>query len=229
MPRKIYAILVAGGSGTRMGAETPKQFLLLNGRPILQMSIEKFIDACPGITVVVVLPKAHIQTWKELCFKNNFTVPQILVEGGITRYHSVKNALEKVPDNAVVMIHDGVRPMISTDLIRRMAGRMESARALIPVVSVCDTIKILDRASDGSLATAEDADPDRARLFAAQTPQCFLSEEIREAYTKGYSTSITDDASVARRHGIPLSYIEGERNNLKITTPEDYSLCSLLV
>lgn len=224
MERKNYVIFTAGGSGTRMGAATPKQFLLLDGVPVLQRSISAFVEAVPGIRVVTVLPEAHIETWKRICAETGFDVPQIIAKGGITRFHSVKNALEKIPDGAVVAVHDGVRPLVSPALLREMFARMEHCRALIPVLPMVDTLKALDRAGDGTLSTAESADPDRSRIYAAQTPQIFRSEELRAAYAQAYSLEFTDDASVARKYGIPLSYIEGERKNLKITTPDDLVL-----
>ena len=138
---------MAAGSGVRMGASVPKQFLDLGGVPILRRTIEKFVEAVPDIKVVTVLPKDHIPFWKEYCVSSDFTCPQTLVMGGFTRFHSVRNALERVPEGAIVAIHDGVRPLLSTGLIRNMFGRMESEeiRSLIPVVPSVDTLKVLDR------------------------------------------------------------------------------------
>jgi len=224
MKRNLYAVFVAGGSGSRMGGDTPKQFLDLGGMPVLQRTIRIFLEAVPGIKIITVLPKAHFSTWESLCLENAFDVPQILAEGGLTRFHSVQNALAKVPDGAVVAIHDGVRPLISEDLVKEMFARMDSCRALIPVLPVTDTLKTLDRSSDGSLSTADVPEIDRSVIYGAQTPQIFHSEDIKAAYTQAFDTSFTDDASVARRYGIPLSYILGERLNIKLTTPEDMAL-----
>lgn len=207
-----------------MGSATPKQFLPLDGVPVLQRSISAFVGAVPDIKVVTVLPEMHLPTWKQMCLENAFDVPQILVKGGITRFHSVQNALAKVPDGAIVAVHDGVRPLISPAIIKEMFARMQHCRALIPVLPVVDTLKALERGPGGELQTSAGSDPDRSRIFAAQTPQMFLSEELRGAYTRPYSLEFTDDASVARKNGIPLSYIEGERKNLKITTPDDLVL-----
>ena len=182
MAKKVYCVFVAGGSGVRMGTEVPKQFLELGGRPILQQSILKFIYACPDLVPVVALPADHIQTWKKLCRETQFDLPQIVVEGGITRFHSVKNALAKVPDGAIVLIHDGVRPLISTDLIKRILETSAEERNVIPVTPVTDTLKALVPAGDGTLVASGDPDPDRSRLFGAQTPQLFLSEQIKKAY-----------------------------------------------
>ena len=222
MRRNIYGIFVAGGSGTRMGGDVPKQFLLLDGKPILQWTIERFLEAEPEMTVVTVLPRIHFQTWKNLCAVHSFDCPQVLVAGGLTRFHSVQNALRKVPDGAVVSIHDGVRPLVSPDLVRRMFARMQEGgtRALLPVVGIVDTLRSTDPGTPA---------PDRSKTVGVQTPQMFLSEDIRAAYRQAYDLSFTDDASVAESKGIPLSFIEGERFNLKITTPEDLVLAEAVL
>lgn len=222
MRRNIYGIFVAGGSGTRMGGELPKQFLLLDGRPILQCTIERFLEAEPAMKVITVLPRGHFETWKDLCAIYSFHCPQTLVAGGLTRFHSVQNALRKVPEGAIVSIHDGVRPLLTPALIRRMLDRMQDdgCRALLPVVPVVDTLRSTDPGTP---------DPDRSRTVAVQTPQIFRSEDIKAAYTQAYELSFTDDASVAARKGIPLTFEEGERFNLKITTPEDLVLAEAIL
>ena len=226
---------MAAGSGVRMGASVPKQFLDLGGVPILRRTIEKFVEAVPDIKVVTVLPKDYIPFWKEYCVSSDFTCPQTLVMGGFTRFHSVRNALERVPEGAIVAIHDGVRPLLSTGLIRNMFGRMESEeiRSLIPVVPSVDTLKVLDRVKgeDGtvSLVPAEGESVDRSRIFGAQTPQLFLSEDIKAAYSQPFDTAFTDDASVAMKKRIPLSFCEGERYNFKLTSPEDLDLARLII
>ena len=229
MERKKYVIFTAGGSGTRMKSAEPKQFLLLDGLPVLHRSILAFVDACPDVKVVTVLPREHVSLWEDLCTKYPLDVPQRIVEGGITRFHSVKNALAKVPDGVVVAVHDGVRPLVSGALIKEMFSQMRSCRALIPVLPVTDTLKSLRRNPDGRIVATCDPDPDRSRVFGAQTPQMFLSEELRAAYELPYDLSYTDDASVAARYGIPLSYIDGERNNIKLTTPEDMELAAFFI
>ncbi len=230
---KIYLVAVAGGSGTRMRSTVPKQFMEIREKAILQRTIEKFTSACPGIKVVTVLPEAHIPYWKEYCLSRNFSHPQTLVHGGVTRFHSVRAALEKVPDGAVVAIHDGVRPLVSTSLIRSMVARIDSCRALIPVLPVTDTLKALRQFPDGDdgrrLVRIEGREIDRSEVFAAQTPQIFRSEDIKAAYAQPYDTSFTDDASVAERFGIPLEWCLGEKFNLKITTPEDLILAEAII
>ena len=229
MERKKYVIFTAAGSGTRMKTSEPKQFLLLGGLPVLHRSIFAFVDACPDVKVVTVLPKNQIEHWKDLCIKYPLDVPQIIVEGGITRFHSVRNALAKVPDGAIVAVHDGVRPLVSGNLIRTMFDKMKTCRGLVSVVPVTDTLKSLERNKAGELVATGDPDPDRSRVFGAQTPQMFLSEELKAAYGLPYDTSYTDDASVAARYGIPLSWIEGERNNINLTTPGDMALAELFI
>ncbi|MGM9792023.1 MAG: 2-C-methyl-D-erythritol 4-phosphate cytidylyltransferase [Candidatus Cryptobacteroides sp.] len=228
MEKNIYGVFVAGGSGTRMGTERPKQFLDLGDRPILQQTILKFLYAVPEMKVVVVLPRDHMAEWRKMCSDLHFDVPQILVEGGMTRFHSVRNALDKIPDGAVVMIHDGVRPLIHTETVKRLLDECAGERNVIPVCPVTDTLKSLRTLPDGSLEASDAPDPQRTGLYGAQTPQIFLSGQLKEAYTLGYDESFTDDASVARAKNIPLTYVPGERYNIKITTPEDLEVARLL-
>lgn len=203
-----------------MGSGTPKQFLDLGGVCILQRAIENFVRAIPEIKVITVLPKAHFETWKEICLTRGFDCPQLLVEGGITRFHSVRNALEKVPEGAVVMIHDGVRPLIKPETIADMLVRMEICRAIVPATQVTDTLR--------STAPGIPA-PDRSQTVAVQTPQVFLSEELKAAYAQPFDTAFTDDASVAERAGIPISLFPGDRLNIKITTPSDLTLAEAIL
>ena len=228
MDRKRYVIIMAAGSGTRMGAEIPKQFIELEGKAILQRTMEKFAEACPGIRVVTVLPESHIEYWKNYCLTRSFTCPQILVKGGITRFHSVRNALEKVPEGALVAVHDGVRPMISRELIRSMFDEAEGVDGLVPVVPCVDTMKMLRRSGD-TLEPVPDAVADRSLLYGVQTPQIFRSEIIKAAYMQAYDTAFTDDASVVEKYGKNLSYTIGERFNIKITTQDDLKIARALM
>lgn len=220
MDRKIYGIFVAGGRGVRMGSSLPKQFIEIGGVPVLMRTISRFAEALPEMKVVTVLPESWIASWKELCINREFTVPQILVPGGMTRFHSVRNALEKVPDGAVVLVHDGVRPLISVELIRTMTERMETERAVVPATPVTDTLKSTEPGTP---------DPDRSKMIAVQTPQIFLSEDLKRAYLQAYDPHFTDDASVAARAGIPVTYVEGEKYNIKITTPEDLPVAKAIL
>ena len=219
---------MAAGSGTRMGADVPKQFIELCGKAVLQRTIEVFAEACPGIKVVTVLPEAHIDYWKTYCLKHNFTYPQILAKGGITRFHSVRNALEKVPEGALVAVHDGVRPLVSAALVREMFERAENVEGLIPVVPCVDTMRILQKNGD-MLESVPGASADRSVLFGVQTPQIFQSEILKSAYSQAYDTAFTDDASVVERYGKNLSYTMGERFNIKITTQDDLKIARALL
>lgn len=229
MSRKFYLVAVAGGSGTRMGAAVPKQFLELGGKAILQRTIESFVRACPETHVITVLPQSCIGYWKDYCLERNFDIPQTIVAGGLTRYHSVLSALSKIPDGAVVAVHDGVRPLVSESLIRTMLDRMKDVRALIPVLPSVDTLTVLCADRDGLLQDVPGESVDRSRIFRVQTPQMFLSEDLKRAYAGAFDISYTDDASVARANKIPLSYIEGERFNIKITTPQDLQLARAIM
>lgn len=225
----FYAIIMAAGSGTRMGGSTPKQFLMLDGKPVLRHTIERFIKAFPDGHIVTVLPKGFIRYWNEYCLESGFHCPQHVVEGGITRYHSVRNALERVPDGAIVAIHDAVRPLVSPDFLRELVSKMGTERAVVPVVSMVDTLKVLRRDAEGRLSLSKGECADRNVVYGAQTPQVFRAEDIREAYRQAYDMNFTDDASVAQRNDLPLTFVEGRRYNIKITTPQDLEVVELLL
>ncbi len=230
MKRKKFLIMVAGGTGSRMGASQPKQFIRIGGKAILRIALEKFIEAFPDIRVITVLPQSHIAWWRQYCIDSNFLCPQTIVAGGITRFHSVANALAKVPDGAAVAVHDGVRPLISVGGIRRLFSLAETLPAVIPVVPCVDTMKVLrPSSSPGVLELVPDMEVDRSLLYAVQTPQIFHSELLKEAYRQPFSTCFTDDGSVVQGMKTPLSYVEGERFNLKITTPDDLLLAKALM
>lgn len=223
MARPVYAVFVAGGSGTRMGGGVPKQFLELGGIPVLQRTVEAFLAAEPSASVITVLPAGHVGEWKELCLRHAVSFPQTIVKGGITRFHSVLAALEKVPDGAIVSIHDGVRPFVPPALVRSMLYAMSAPggpEALIPVLPVTDTLRSTDPSAPA---------PDRSKLVAVQTPQMFLSEKIKAAYRQPYDISFTDDATVAERSGVVISTIPGDRFNIKITTQDDLKLARFLI
>lgn len=227
MERKKYLVVTAGGTGTRMGAAVPKQFLELDGVPILRRTMEVFLRAIPDIQVITVLPEGHVAYWRQYCLKANFVCPQRLVKGGFTRFHSVKNALKYVPDGALVAVQDGVRPLISVDKVRELFKAAETAPAVIPVMPVTDTLKVLEKRGGALAVTGEQVD--RSRIYGAQTPQVFQSEALKAAYSLQFDTAFTDDASVAERYGIALTFLEGERFNLKITTPEDLVLARAIL
>ena len=219
---------MAAGSGTRMGADMPKQFIELCGKAVLQRTIEVFREACPDIKVVTVLPEAHMDYWKSYCLKHSFTCPQILVKGGITRFHSVRNALERVPDGVLVAVHDGVRPLISQSLVKEMFEKAENVNGLIPVVPCVDTMRILQKNGE-VLEPVPGAVADRSILYGVQTPQVFQSEILKEAYGQAYDTAFTDDASVVEKYGKNLSFVIGERFNIKLTTQDDLKIARALI
>lgn len=228
MSRRKYAIIMAAGSGTRMGAEMPKQFIELEGKAILQRTIEVFLNACPGVSIITVLPESHMDYWRQYCLDRNFICPQVLVKGGITRFHSVRNALDKVPEGAVVAVHDAVRPLVTEAFVKDMFDKAEDTPALIPVIPCVDTMKVLEKKGD-VLVTMEGQTVDRSVLYAAQTPQMFHSEILKEAYGQAFDTAFTDDASVVLKYGKNLSYLIGERFNIKLTTQDDLVLANAIL
>ena len=219
--RKVYAIFVAGGSGTRMGTVTPKQFIELNGIPVLQRTIARFYECIPDLNVITVLPRRHFKTWRDLCIKYDFNIPQTLVEGGITRFHSVRNALDRNLDtDSVVMIHDGVRPLVTDGLINALLDASAPGFAIVPVTPVTDTLRYQD---------FHLPDPDRSLIDAVQTPQVFIASDIKEAYANAYELGFTDDVSVAIKHGLKVRRIPGLKYNIKLTTPEDIVVAEQLI
>lgn len=219
---KKYCIFACGGHGTRMGGDIPKQFLRIGDKTILQLSIERVLSAAGDIHPVVVLPPECVDFWREECGRMALGVQQSIVKGGITRFHSVRNALGRIPeDDAVVAVHDGVRPLCSEKLVAALLSAAEKFDAVVPVVPVVDTLKVLETLPDGSFRQIEGQSADRSVLFGAQTPQVFRSGVLRSAYSQPYNTAFTDDASVVQSAGVQVHYIPGERYNIKITTPED--------
>lgn len=213
---KAYAIIVAGGKGLRMGGEVPKQFLPINGKPILMHTIEVFRKALDGIEIILVLPADQHEYWQKLCQDYNFCSPELIAKGGETRFHSVKNGLAFLPDDedAVVGIHDGVRPFVSKETIQRCYAAAAGGRAVVPVVPVVETIRQI--LPDGMSITRP---RDEYRLV--QTPQTFPLVMLKKAYEQSYSETFTDDASVVEAMGEEILMVEGNRENIKITTPSD--------
>ena len=213
--RKI-ALIVAGGKGERMNASIPKQFLLLNGTPILMHTLKQFSHF---EEIVLVLPPTQFEYWQELCNTYNFREQHTLVAGGITRFHSVKNGLDIIAENTIVAIHDGVRPLISTTLIDSLVAETKSGIGVIPIVPVKDSIRKVEGENSTHI--------DRNNLFKVQTPQCFLSADIQKAYTQEFSENFTDDASVFESNEGDIKTILGEEKNLKITTEEDLKIAEI--
>jgi 2-C-methyl-D-erythritol 4-phosphate cytidylyltransferase len=218
---KKYVIIVAGGSGSRMKNAVPKQFMELKGKPVLMHTIEKFSTAFPEITIVVVLAKQLNDDWKALCTKHTFTLAHQLAEGGETRYHSVKNGLELIPDASVVGIHDAARPLVSIQTIVKAFDEAELRGNASPAVPLNDSIRFLKGKENCSV--------DRKNYMIIQTPQCFHSNLIKQAFLKAYKPEFTDDASVLESFGEKINLIEGNTENIKITMPQDIIIAEALM
>ncbi|MXV15546.1 2-C-methyl-D-erythritol 4-phosphate cytidylyltransferase [Hufsiella ginkgonis] len=219
---KYYAIIVAGGSGSRMGSEIPKQFLQVAGKPVLMHTIEAFYysDFRPGI--LLVLPSGHHDYWSRLCMQAGFTVPVTLVAGGEQRFHSVKNALETITEESVIAIHDAVRPVISNKIISNTFRIAEEGGNAIVAIPSKDSIRQVN--ADGHSVAL-----DRKNIFLVQTPQTFRSGILKAAYTQAFSPEFTDDASVVEKSGIAINLVEGDPDNLKITFPGDLLIAEWLL
>ena len=220
-----YVIIVAGGKGLRMGSDIPKQFLPIAGKPVLMRTLERFRAYSSALQIILVLPEAQQDYWQELCKQYDFKVDYQLANGGQTRFHSVQNGLALVPDDAegVVGVHDGVRPFPSIDVIRNCYDTARTAKAVIPVIPVVETVRQLK--SDGSITVPRD----HYRLV--QTPQTFDIQLLKAANRQPYNDGFTDDASVVESYGHAITLVEGNRENIKITTPYDIivaeALCKL--
>lgn len=206
-----YAIIVAGGKGTRFGSDIPKQFLLLNEVPVLMHTIMRFVDT--NTEIIVVLPEAQIQTWNELCNTHNFNIPHKIVAGGTTRFHSVKNALECIipSEGDLIAVHDGVRPLVSKNIIEEAYATASSHGSAIPAIEVTDTIRQVSENETSSTTLL------RSTLRAVQTPQVFDAFMLKDAYNKPFSEAFTDDASVIESAGHSVKLTKGSPTNIKIT------------
>lgn len=211
-----YAIIVAGGKGLRMGGEIPKQFLPIGGKPVLMRTIEVFRQAYPDIHIILVLLVSQQDYWQQLCQEYNFAVPVRIADGGETRFHSVSNGLKLIPDDAdgLVGVHDGVRPFVAVETIKRCYDEAMEKGAVVPVISVVETVRQLRK--DGTSVTVP-----RDEYKLVQTPQTFRISLLKEAYRQPYTSFFTDDASVVEAMGKPVYLVEGNRENIKITTPAD--------
>ncbi|MFA5818843.1 MAG: 2-C-methyl-D-erythritol 4-phosphate cytidylyltransferase [Bacteroidales bacterium] len=218
---ELYALIVAGGSGKRMGAEIPKQFLELAGRPVLMHTIERFKSFNNAIEIITVLPENQLRHWIELQKKYSFTVPHTLVKGGSHRFFSVRNGLKFVNVPGLVAIHDGVRPFVSIDTIKRCFDTAEKLGNAIPSISPTESLRILT--DQGSLPV------NRLNVKQIQTPQVFNAGLIKKAYLQEYKPEFTDDATVLEKTGEKINLIEGNRENIKITNPEDLLISKALL
>lgn len=221
MHSKEYAIIVAGGKGTRIKSVLPKQFLELNGLPILMHTIHAFVRYSNDITIILVLPEDDFQTWQSLCAKHNFDTPVVLQKGGDTRFQSVKNGLEKIQGDGLVAIHDGVRPLVSEDIIGASYRLAAVHKSAVAAVRLKESIRMTDQ--DNTKAV------DRSKFRLIQTPQTFEVALIKKSYQIKDDPSLTDDSSVAERSGHTISLFEGSYENIKITTPEDLIVAKALL
>lgn len=218
---KRGVIIVAGGSGRRMGSALPKQFMMLGGMPVLARTINTFSEALPSADLVVVLPEEHIALWHNLASRFDIAVHRC-VAGGKERFHSVLRGLEALNDDVeYVAVHDGVRALVSKKLIVRAALAVEEHDAVIPVVDVVDSYRRITEQGSETFP--------RSELRIVQTPQMFSAELLRRAYKQEYNPSFTDDASVVEAIGSTITLIDGERSNLKLTTPDDMSWAEWLL
>jgi 2-C-methyl-D-erythritol 4-phosphate cytidylyltransferase len=216
-----YAVIVAGGSGLRMGTALPKQFLPLCGKPVLWHSLNTFLNAWPDLEIILVLPNNHLQAGEAIARTTNDPDRITVTVGGETRFHSVKNGLDRITGHGIVFVHDAVRCLITTDLIHRCYEKALEKGNAIPAIQPIDTLRI--ETPDGSQLI------DRQKVRIIQTPQTFYSDIIQKAFEQEYDTSFTDEASVVEKLGVKIELIEGEATNIKITRPLDILLAEKIL
>jgi len=214
---KKYAVLVAGGNGTRMGSSLPKQYLHLNEEPLLLHTLKKFITAFDDIHIILVLPQAYVDYTKEILAEYNFIYPVSYVVGGETRFHSVQNGLKVISDKGIVFVHDAVRCLVSAELIRRCYDQALEKGSAIPVIPMKDSVRMVDENGVNHAVN-------RNKLRLVQTPQTFQTNILLPAFEYTYQDSFTDEATVVEAHGKKVDLIEGEDTNIKITSPVDLKI-----
>jgi len=221
-PKSTYAVIVAGGSGTRMQSALPKQFLLLNGKPVLMHTIEAFYSSRTVPQIILVLHPNYHAMWKELCDVHNFVIYHTLIAGGETRFHSVKNAIDHINDkNVLIAVHDAVRPLIDTAVIDEAYACAETSGSAVTAVKSRDSVRQLQGNTSQAL--------NRDDIYLVQTPQTFQSALLIKAYEQAYDGKFTDDASVVEQMGVQIRLIEGNYTNMKITFPEDIAIAETLI
>ena len=217
-----YVIIAAGGVGTRMQSTIPKQFLLVHSKPVLYYTILQFVNAYTDITIILAVPKNYIESVKELVTNYFASIEIQIVEGGATRYQSVSNALQQINiDDAVIFVHDAARCMVSVALIQHCYEQTLVNGNAIPCITPTDSVRLVE--------VNENKYVDRNVIKLIQTPQTFMAADLKEAFALTYKASFTDEASVAENAGITINLVQGEVNNIKITTPIDLQLASLLL
>jgi 2-C-methyl-D-erythritol 4-phosphate cytidylyltransferase len=217
----LYVVIVAGGSGKRMGVETPKQFLELAGKPVLMHTIERFHQFNKSIEIITVLPENQLRHWCELQKNFDFNIPHTLVRGGAHRFNSVQHGLEFVSNRGLVAIHDGVRPLVKLETIKRCFEAAEKHGNAIPVLSPADSLRLLNGHTNEPI--------NRLNVKQVQTPQVFDAAILKKAYKQPYLEAFTDDATVVERTGVRIHLVEGNRENIKITNPEDLFIAQMLL
>jgi 2-C-methyl-D-erythritol 4-phosphate cytidylyltransferase len=217
----LYVVIVAGGTGKRMGGDTPKQFLELAGKPVLMHTIERFRLFSNAIEIITVLPENQLRSWSELQKRYSFDIPHTLVRGGAHRFLSVKRGLEFVNSPGLVAIHDGVRPLVKTETIKRCFEEAEKYGNAVPVISPSDSLRLLTGNSNEPVGKMD--------IKQIQTPQVFNISLIKRAYRQDYDNSFTDDATVLEKTGERIHLVEGNRENIKITNPEDLFIAQTLL
>lgn len=223
-----FVIIVAGGKGLRMGGELPKQFIPIEHRPVLMRTLDTFHACDSSIQIILVLPRDHQDYWQELCAQYSFTVPHRIADGGATRFHSVQNGLALVDaPEALVAVHDGVRPFVSHEVISRCYAEAEAHGAVVPVIPVVETVRQLIREEETEGGKSVTVDRNAYRLV--QTPQTFRATLLRRAYEQPYRDAFTDDASVVEALGETVTLVDGNRENIKLTTPFDLIVAKALI
>lgn len=222
MSKKRFAVIVAGGKGTRMQSDLPKQFLLLKGKPILMHTLEVFYTYDASVEIILVLPKDQQVYWKELCEEFFFSVPHQIADGGSTRFHSVFNGLSKIKGEGVVAIHDGVRPFVSLSVLAACYGEAEKKKAIIPVIDVQESLREIKGEGETRMV-------DRSKFLIVQTPQVFEVETLKNAYKQPYTSLFTDDASVVEANGGVIHTVKGNEENIKLTTPYHLKIAESLM
>ncbi len=216
-------IIVAGGSGSRMGGDVPKQFLPLAGRPILMHTVEAFHRFDNQMNIVLVLPANQHDYWRRLCAEHSFNkIDYQLVDGGETRFHSTLNGLAKVSADGIVAVHDGVRPLVSQETLQRCFSAAEQCKAVVPAIPVNESVRQIE--PDGGNRAV-----DRSSYVLVQTPQVFDAQTLHCAFAQSYDPLFTDDASVVERMGVKVSIVEGNFENIKITRPVDLVLAEAII
>lgn len=216
-----YSIIVAGGKGLRMGADLPKQFLPIGGKPVLMHTLQAFHEADAAMRLILVLPQSQQTYWKSLCEAYAFTIPHQVADGGETRFHSVKNGLALVDEPGLVGVHDGVRPFASVDVIRQCYAEAERYKAVVPVIDVVETVRQVQGEDSQTV--------DRNLYKLVQTPQVFDVALLKQAYQQPYTPNFTDDASVVEAYGQKIHLTGGNRENIKITTPFDLLIAETIL